>query len=126
MPERLKFLTVIAVVVGSVACLQLAPAQSRQSSIPLETDSRLSARQCLTLAKDWLEQEKFEKARVWYKAARDRADDPELRKLARRQLVKLRLLGKPAPKLSLDKWIHGRDRRSLAEKVRGKVVLLNF
>ena len=126
--------TVFVVSVGLVVLShQSLPAQKaetpdphQRSNLPRLPESKLSADDCLAVAKDWLEQERFDLARIWYRAAQNRTEDPQLRNSAKRQLYRLKLLGKPAPKLKLDRWIHGRDRRRLSDKIRGRVVLLNF
>lgn len=83
-----------------------------------------SGNECLVRANQLVEQDKYDDAAPWYRAAVQRATDPKTQELAQTGLDVLPMLGKPAPALQTMKWIVGIP--VALQQLRGKVVLLHF
>ena len=86
--------------------------------------SDFSARRCLRIADDYLDECDFRRAAKWYRTAGDRAQDKHLLRAARRGLARLKILGKPAPALAVVEWVQGKAPKGAT--LRGKVILLTF
>lgn len=129
----------LAVALLPSAALALAPAAAgataRENPPPASTGAgqpsdkkppapEFSARRCLRIADDYLEDCDFQRAEAWYQAARGRTEDQALLHAAGRGLARLKILGKPAPALAVAEWIQGKPPKGTT--LRGKVILLAF
>lgn len=105
----------VSIATGSIGAAQ---------TVPPAAPSNESATECLERARDLVEQDKYDDAAPWYQAAQLRAADPRTRSWAQIGVDSLKLLGKPAPALTVMKWVGGRP--AALPQFHGKVVMLYF
>ena len=109
---------------GVALAIVMAAAPSLLRAGPPMRPTDESGNECLARAVRLVEQDKYDDAAPWYRAAVQRATDPRTRKHAQSGLDALPLLGKPAPALRTTKWIVGIP--IALPQLRGRVVLLHF
>ncbi|MBX3397056.1 MAG: TlpA family protein disulfide reductase [Phycisphaerae bacterium] len=100
------------------------PTTRPDDEVAFEPSADLTPSECAAIAEKLLDRDEFERASLWYQAARDRTTDAALIRRISEQVSKLELLGRTAPRLSTDEWLQGS--MPPGSQLQNKVIVILF